>query len=127
MTEKLGCLSFAQINQMPAYVYFAPVPKAGKTAMGLRKELRRTIAKKFSGAAWRDVAVKKPDGSTMTVKRLSVSGDQKFGGQQRAGRFDLYLYPAPHHHLLIGWRAPTAVAAEKKFFETAAQSIGSIQ
>jgi len=116
-----------QINQLPAYVYFAPVPKAGKTAMDVQKELRGTIAKKFSDAAWRDIAVKKPDGSTMTVKRLSVTGDQEFSGQQRAGRFDLYLYQAPNHHLLIGWRAPTAVAAEKKFFETAEQSIGSIQ
>lgn len=116
-----------QIGGLPAYVYFAPVPKAGKSAADLQKELRDTIAKKFSGAAWHDVSLKTPEGGSITVQRLSVTGPQEFGSSQGEGRFDLYLFRAPNHHLLIGWRAPTAVASQKNFFETAEEAVGSIE
>ncbi len=116
-----------QIKQQPAYVYFAAVPTSKQSAADLQKQVRDAIAKKFSSASWQDVSVKKSDGSTATVKRLTVTGPQKFGSQERPGRFDLYLCETPKYHLLIGWRAPSDVASSIKFFETGGKAVASIK
>jgi hypothetical protein len=110
-----------------AYAYFASVPVEEQDAEGLAQELQAAVRKTSSSAAWSDVSLKTPDGGTVRLRMLSTLGTQRFGTESQEGRFDLYLVSSPTHHVLLGWRAPTAAAGPQRFFEQVAASMGSIQ
>jgi hypothetical protein len=116
-----------QVGQQPAYAYFAAVPAGEKDAAALAEEIQGLVAKKFSAAAWRDVPVQTPTGGTVQLRLLSLIGPQKFGTTTEEGRFDLYLVSSSSHHVLVGWRAPTASGTGARFFENAAFAMGSVE
>jgi hypothetical protein len=115
-----------QVGGQLAYAYFAAVPTEEKAADVLAQELQTAVAPTYSSAAWRDASLKTPNGGTVKVKVLSVTGPQKFGQDVQDGRFDLYLVSSRTHHVLIGWRAPTITGNSAGFFENAALSLGSV-
>jgi hypothetical protein len=117
-----------QVGQwLPAYVYFAAIPKADMKADALQAALAQVAATLVPGAAWSDVQVATPDGKQLTLKRLQASGQQPFMDQQKKaaakvdGRFDLYYVDGGNHHVLIAWRAPKA-QGDKYQFEAATQA-----
>ncbi|MHB0960920.1 MAG: hypothetical protein ACYC0X_33585 [Pirellulaceae bacterium] len=115
-----------QIGGQPAYAYFAAVPIAEKSADALTQEIRASVTSGFASSAWRDASLKSPDGGTVTVKLLSMTGPQKFGEDVQEGRFDLYLVSSSTHHVLIGWRAPMVSGNSANFFENAELALGSV-
>jgi hypothetical protein len=116
-----------QVGDQPAYAYFAAVPTAEKPADVLAQEIQAAVTPSFSSAAWRDVPLKTPDGGTVTIKLLSMTGPQKFGQDVQDGRFDLYLVSSGTHHVLIGWRAPTITGNSANYFKNAELSLGSVK
>lgn len=115
------------VGDQPAFAYFAAVPVGQQDAAALAEELQQRVGRGFSGAAWRDVPVRTPTGGTVQLKLLSLIGPQKFGARTEDGRFDLYLVSSSTHHVLIGWRAPTAAGSAAHFFENAAFAMGSVE
>jgi hypothetical protein len=111
----------------PAYVYFAAVKSDEKPADALAQEVQAAVAKAFSNAAWQDVTVEDfSTDATKTLKRLSVTGAQAFGGQRSDGQFDLYLISSGTHSVLIGWRASTAAASAQEFFDKVSIAMGTV-
>lgn len=115
------------VGGQPAYAYFAAVAAGEKTADVLAQEVLAEISKTFSSSVWQNAQVNRPDGGTMAVRRMRVSGPQKFGASEVDGQFDLYLTSSASHHVLLGWRAPTVAGNSQNFFENAAAAIGTIQ
>jgi hypothetical protein len=116
-----------QVGGQPAFAYFAAVASGEKTAEVFAQEVQAAINTTFSSAVWTDSTVKTPDGGSVTVKLLQVTGSQKFDQAVEDGRFDLYLVSSASHHVLIGWRAPVASGTSAGFFENAARAMGSVQ
>jgi hypothetical protein len=116
-----------QVGGQPAYAYFAAVAGGEKTAEAVAQEVQAAVNTTFSSAVWSDVDLKTPDGGSVKVKLLSLTGSQKFGQDVQDGRFDLYLVSSATHHVLIGWRAPTTSGNSANFFENAARAMGSVQ
>lgn len=116
-----------QVGGQPAFAYFAAVASGEKTAEVVAQEVQAAINTSFSSAVWNDTTLKTPDGGSVTVKLLSVTGSQKFGQDVEDGRFDLYLVSSGTHHVLIGWRAPVVSGTNAGFFENAARAMGSVQ
>lgn len=108
------------------YVYFAAVSVEEQAADVLMQELQAALSKLYSSAAWRDTALKTPDGGSVRVSVMSVTGMQRFGASSQEGRFDLYMVSSPTHHVLVGWRAPTSSPRGQEFFRHAAISMGSV-
>jgi hypothetical protein len=113
-----------QVQEQPALVYFAAVPVAEKGADVLAQELQTAIAAAYSGAAWTDETLATPTSGSVTLKRITCTGNQVFGDKNEDGRFDLYLVSSGTHHVLIGWRAPLTATT---FFEHAAIAMGSVE
>ena len=118
---------------LPAYVYFAAIPKADMKADALQAALVQVAATLVPGAAWSDVQVATPDGKPLALKRLQASGPQPFMDQQKKaaakvdGRFDLYYVDGGNHHVLIAWRAPKG-QGEKYQFDAATQAaMGTVE
>ena len=116
-----------QVGGQPAYAYFAAVASGEKTAEVVAQEVQAAVNTTFSSAVWSDVGLKTPDGGSVKVKLLSLTGAQKFGQDVQDGRFDLYLVSSATRHVLIGWRAPTVSGNSANFFENAARAMGSVQ
>ena len=117
-----------QVGGQTAFAYFASVAAdAEKTADVVSQEVQAALKGSFSSATWTDTALETPDGGSVTVKLLSVTGSQKFGQGVEDGRFDLYLVSSATHHVLIGWRAPVAAGTSAGFFDNAARALGSVQ
>ncbi len=115
------------LGDQPTYAYFAAVKADEKPTDVLEQQVLAAVGKTFSGAAWQDVTVERIQGGSITLRRLSVSGNQKFGSQVEDGRFDLYLVNSATYHVLIGWRAPVAVTDSADFFDKASISMGTVQ
>ena len=113
-----------QVQEQPAYAYFAAVAVAEKGADVLEQEVQAAVAAAFSGAAWTEETLSTPTGGSITLKRISVTGNQAFGDKKEDGRFDLYLIPSATHTVLIGWRAPISATT---FFQHATISMGSVE
>jgi len=116
-----------QVGEQPAYAYFAAVPIADKPADVFAQEVQAAVSKAFSSAAWIDTSLQTPEGGSVTLKLMSVTGSQKFGQDVQDGRFDLYLVSSGTHHVLVGWRAPVESGTSANFFENAARAMGSVQ
>jgi hypothetical protein len=116
-----------QAGGQPAFAYFAAVAAGEKTAEAVAEEVQAAIKATFSSAVWNDATLKTPDGGSVTVKLLQVTGSQKFDQAVEDGRFDLYLVSSASHHVLIGWRAPVVSGTSAGFFENAARAMGSVQ
>lgn len=120
---------------LPAYVYFAAIPKADQKAAALQTALMQQTAAALPGAAWSDVQVLTPEGSSLALKRLRGDGPQEFMNLQKkppvpvktAGRFDLYYIDAGNYHVLIGWRAPQAQAQKNSFDAATDAAMGTLQ
>lgn len=113
-----------QVQEQPAYAYFAAVAVAEKGADVLEQEVQAAVAAAFSGAVWTEETLSTPTGGSITLKRISVTGNQAFGDKKEDGRFDLYLVPSATHTVLIGWRAPISAST---FFQHASISMGSVE
>jgi len=113
-----------QVQELSAYTYFAAVAVAEKGADVVAQEVQTAVAAAFSGAAWTEETLSTPTGGSLTVKRLSVTGNQAFGDKKEDGRFDLYLVPSATHTVLIGWRAPISAST---FFQHVAIAMGSVE
>jgi hypothetical protein len=113
-----------QIQEQPAYAYFAAVAVAEKGADVLAQEVQTAVAAAFSGATWTDAVLSTPSGDSLTLKRISVTGNQAFGDKKEDGRFDLYLVTSATHSVLIGWRAPISAST---FFQHVDISMGSVE
>lgn len=117
---------------LPAYVYFAAVPKADQKADALSAAIAQQVAAALPGAAWADAPLKSPDGQSVTFRRLQASGPQDFTNLQNnqavkvEGRFDLYLVDAPTNHVLIGWRAPKAHGDKYQFPASIEAAMGTV-
>jgi hypothetical protein len=118
----------------PSYCYLGAVPKTEQKADAIMADLLKQAQAAFPGVAWADEQVSSPEGAAVTVKVLSMSGQQDFDGAQIQkpvekldGRMDLYLYESETHVALIGFRAPTAQAGKYQYFEAAKTAIGTIQ
>jgi hypothetical protein len=96
----------------PAYVYFGAEKKGGDISLdqGL-EQVRALVAMTFPSAAWADVSVNTPQGTTATYKALRVSGPQDFevagAVQKLEGKFEVYVVESPTHYAFIMFRAPT--------------------
>ena len=113
-----------QVQEQPAFTYFAAVAVAEKGADVVEQEVQAAVATAFSGAAWTEETLSTPTGGSIAVKRISVTGNQAFGDKKEDGRFDLYLVPSATHTVLIGWRAPVSATT---FFQHAAIAMGSVE
>jgi hypothetical protein len=113
-----------QVQELPAFTYFAAVPVAEKGADVVEQEVQAAVATAFPGAAWTEETLSTPTGGSIAVKRISVTGNQAFGDKKEDGRFDLYLVPSATHTVLIGWRAPVSATT---FFQHAAIAMGSVE
>jgi len=136
-------LSFAMERQLndasnkwlPAYVYFAVVPKADEKPEALQAALAQAAAAAGSPATWSDASLKTPQGSTATFKRLRIEGQLPFLNLQKkppapvkaAGRLDIYLVDAGDNSVLIAWRAPKAQADNHKFEAATEAAMGTVQ
>lgn len=117
---------------LPAYLYIAAVPKAEQKADALQAALAQQIGAAFPGASWGDVQIPKPDGTSLTLKRLRVEGPQDFVANPQTnaivkqdGRFDLYLIDGGAHHVLLGWRCPKG-QGEKWQFAASEAAMGTV-
>ena len=113
-----------QVQEQPAYAYFAAVAVAEKSADVLAQEVQTAVAAAFSGATWTDETLSTPTGGSLTLKRISVTGNQAFGDKKEDGRFDLYLVTSATHTVLLGWRAPITAST---FFQHVAIAMGSVE
>lgn len=123
-------------SDMPVYGYVALVDAKEQTADALTSSISQAVAAAFPDekAAWEPVQVLRPDGGSLAVKRLSVTGQQRFdctsrGGDDKPydGRFDLYLVSSKTSHVLLGWRAPIQVTEKFDFFSAAETAVGTLQ
>jgi len=120
---------------LPAYVYFAAVPRAEQKADALQAALVQQAAKIQAGATWSEVPISTRDGTTMTLKRLRVEGKQDFANLQKNppvkvtvdGRLDLYFIEAGEHHVLVGWRAPLGQAQKNQFDTVSEAAMGTVE
>jgi hypothetical protein len=118
----------------PVYCYLGAVPKADQPVDALQADLLKQAQAAVPGAAWSDVQLASPSGSTVAAKMLSLSGPQDFDNGQIGGpvaklegQMDLYLYEGATHHVLIGFRAPTAQAGKYRFFDAAKLAMGTLK
>jgi hypothetical protein len=94
------------------YLYFAATPKGDQKAEVVQNALAQQIIKAFPGSTWSDVQLNKPNGETLTLKRLRVEGPQAFFNASKKamakadGRFDLYYLDSGGRHVFIAWRVP---------------------
>lgn len=116
-----------QVGGQPAFAYFAAVASGEKEAAAVLQEVQAAINTTFSSAVWNDATLKTPDGGSITMKLLRVTGSQKFGQAVEDGRFDLYLVSSGTHHVLIGWRAPVVSGTSAGFFDNAERAMGSVK
>jgi hypothetical protein len=136
-------LSFAMERQLndagnkwlPAYVYFAVVPKAEQKPEALQAAVAQAAAAAGGGGTWSDASLKTPEGSMVTFKRLRIDGQLPFLNLQKkppapvkaAGRLDIYLVDAGDNSVLIAWRAPKAQAENHKFEAATEAAMGTVQ
>lgn len=117
----------------PAYIYFAAVPKADQKPDQVQAPITAAMAAAFPGAAWADVQVTTPQGTTNSVKVIRGDGPQDFDStasngaiEKLDGRFALYFIEGPNHYAFIGFRAPKA-QSDRFQLETAIQAaIGTV-
>jgi hypothetical protein len=135
-------LSFAMERQLndagnkwlPAYVYFAIVPKGEQKPEALQAAVAQAAAA-AGGGSWSDASLKTPQGNTVTFKRLRIDGQLPFMNLQKkppapvkaAGRLDIYLVDAGDNSVLIAWRAPKAQADNHKFEAATEAAMGTVQ
>lgn len=115
------------------YLYLAATPKADQKAEALQNALAKQISTAFPGAAWSDVQITKPDGQTMSMRRLRVDGQQLFFNASKKnnakvdGRFDLYYLDGGGRHVLIAWRVPKAQAAKYQLEPAIEAAMGTVE
>ena len=117
----------------PCYIYFAAVPKADLKPDQVQAPIAVALKAVFPSAAWSDVQVKTPQGTTLTHKVIRGDGQQDFdlggtGGavQKLDGRFALYFIESPTHFALIGFRAPKAQADKWKIDAAVDAAMGTV-
>lgn len=115
------------------YLYFAAAPKADKKGEVVQNALAQQIAAAFPGATWSEVQVNKPDGGTLTLRRLRVEGQQPFfnaGKKAMAkadGRFDLYYLDGGGRHVFLAWRVPKAQGQKYKLEPAIEAAMGTVE
>jgi len=119
---------------MPVFCYLAVEDTANITAGELKSSIRKGIKDELkTDADWEEIQIDSPSGQTADWSRVSVTAPQKFdctvhGGEYKdfPGRFDLYLHTTDDRHVLIGFRAPDAVAGTWPLFQAAEAAIGTV-
>jgi hypothetical protein len=120
-------------SQEYAYLYFAAAPKGDQKAEALQNELARQIAAALPGATWSDVQLLKPDGQSLTLRRLRVDGQQPFFNPKKKamakvdGRFDLYYLDGGGRHVLIAWRYPKALGEKYQLDPATEAAMGTVE
>ncbi len=121
-----------QSRGLPLHCYIAAVPVKGSAEVDLQTQLADQVKAAFPEAqlTWEEVALPTPTGETITWKRLSVEGEQRFDAQDDLshnlpGRFQIDLHSFEHVRLMLGWRAPDSIAEEAQFFPAANAALGT--
>jgi hypothetical protein len=126
-------LDDASQQNLGTYLYFAAPAKAGQKAEVLQATLAKEIAAAFPGAAWSDVQISKPGGTSMNLKRLRVEGPQPFFNSKKKamakadGRFDLYYLDGGGRHILIAWRVGKGQAAKYQLEPAIEAAMGTVE
>ncbi len=126
-------LDDASQQSLGTYLYFAAPPKAGQKAEALQSAIAKEIAAAFPGATWSDVQINKPDGQSMTLKRLRVEGPQAFYNAKKKamaksdGRFDLYYLDGGGRHVFIAWRSGKGQAAKYQLEPAIEAAMGTVE
>jgi len=126
-------LDDAKQQSLGTYLYFAAPPKEKLKAEALQGALAKEIAAAFPGAAWSDVQISKPDGQSMTLKRLRVEGPQDFFNAKKKamtkadGRFDLYYLDGGGRHILIAWRMGKGQATKYQLEPAIDAAMGTVE
>ena len=117
----------------PCYIYFAAVPKGELKPDQVQAPIAVALKAAFPSAAWSDVQVKTPQGTTVSHKVIRGDGQQDFdlagtGGavQKLDGKFALYFIESPTHFALIGFRAPKAQADKWKIDAASEAAMGTV-
>jgi hypothetical protein len=123
-------------GQVPYYCYLAaaPVDKGGKS---MERRLAEDVNVGFpqTSPAWQDVQCKTPDGGTIKLKRMTVSGTQPFACVNKEGTlvtknlpssFDVFLYATDTLEVVIAWSVPTSIPDQAKLDELKLLTAGTV-
>lgn len=104
---------------LPFYCYLAAQPSRPGDLDKVAADLVAQLKEKYPDAplTWEEVDCASPDGTSKHWKKLRVVGDQPFRVKQNGkvaderlqGIFELWLFDAEQHVVIVGWRAPTAI------------------
>ena len=117
------------------YHYFAATKSTEKSAAEIADTIQKKVQAKFpdASAAWETIQLDTPESTTLECRKISAHGSQQFDRtpigkefMRSDGQFELYLVSNSGYHVLMGWRAMTAVAKETRLSEIAAASVGTL-
>jgi len=126
--EELG----GRNSEQPLYVYFGSVPGSDpiKKVTGSMLSGARKISRNVN---WTEAELDTPERGKLKFQKLSVPGVQDFefnpkGGQieKKKGLLEIYVHSTKEHHIIIGFRAPDAVAEKTKLFDLVPFSLGTL-